>query len=143
MRKVALACAMALALGTISTATAQAEFSSAAPIQESSAPGGPLVTESHIAGLKTALRLTPEQYRHWAPVESALRALAREQRREAGAGWVQRMSDRASSVAATAIQLRRLATAARPLIATLTEEQKSSAMEVIRRHGFERLLAMF
>jgi hypothetical protein len=29
------------------------------------------------------------------------------------------------------------------LIKTLSEEQKNNAMGVIRRHGFERMLAMF
>jgi hypothetical protein len=142
MWKAALVGAIALALGMISPASAEPGWSAAVPT-EASAQHGPLVTESHIAGLKSALRLTPEQRVHWGPVESALRALARQQRREVGAGFVQRMRDRASSVAGTAIQLRRLASAARPLIRTLSDEQKSSAMGVIRRHGFERLLAMF
>lgn len=137
------ALAGALAFGAISTASAQAELSVTAPIQESAAQPNPTVTESHIAGLRSALRLTPEQQAHWAPVESALRALARQQRRDGSAGFVQRMSDRASAVAGTAIQIRRLSAAARPLIAALSEEQKSSAMGEIRRHGFERLLAMF
>jgi hypothetical protein len=141
MWKAALAGAIALAFGTISTASAEPERSGTDSIQVS-VEGGPLVTESHIAGLKSALRLTPEQRVHWAPVESALRALARQQRRE-GAGFVQRMSDRAYSLAGTAVQLRRLASAARPLIRTLSDEQKNSAMGVIRRHGFERMLAMF
>jgi hypothetical protein len=142
MWKAALAGAIALAFGTISTASAEPERTGAVPT-EVSAQSGPLVTESHIAGLKSALRLTPEQRVHWAPVESALRALARQQRRDVGSGFVERMKDRASSVAGTAVQLRRLASAARPLIRSLSDEQKSSAMGVIRRHGFERMLAMF
>jgi hypothetical protein len=143
MKKAMLAGAIALAFGTVSAAAAQEEFSAAASIHESPAQRGPLVTESHISGLRSALRLTPEQRVHWGPVESALRALARQQRREVGGSFVQRMSDRASAVAGTAIQLRRLAAAARPLIGSLSDEQKSSAMGVIRRNGFERMLAMF
>jgi hypothetical protein len=141
MWKTALAGALALAFGTISSALAQPELS--APAQHASAHGGPLVTESHIAVLKSALRLTPEQQVHWIPVESALRALARQQRREGDGGFIRRMSDRASHMAGTAAQLRRLAAAARPLIRTLSDEQKSNAISVIRRHGFERMLAMF
>ena len=143
MRKAVLVGAIALALGTVSAAAAQEEFSGATSIHDSSVQHGPVVTASHIAGLKSALRLTPDQHRHWAPVEAALRGLAREQRRDGGAGFVQRVKDRASAVAGTAIQLRRLAAAARPLIKTLSDEQKSSAMGVIRRHGFESMLAVF
>jgi hypothetical protein len=143
MRKTALAGAMVIAFGTVSPVMAEQGWSGVASIQEAPVQNGPLVTDSHITGLKSALRLTPEQRAHWGPVESALRALAREQRREAGGGFVQRLSDRASAVAGTAIQLRRLASAARPLIKTLSEEQKNNAMGVIRRHGFERMLAMF
>ena len=141
MWKAALAGAIALAFGAIFPAAAELERSVVSI--GASAHSGPLVTESHIAGLKSALRLTPEQRVHWGPVESALRALARQQRRDGGAGFVQRMRDRASTVAGTAVQLRRLASAARPLISSLSDEQKSSAMGVIRRHGFERMLAMF
>jgi hypothetical protein len=143
MWKAALAGAIALAFGTALPAKAQDEFSANASIEISDHHGGPVVTDSHIARLKSALRLAPEQRAHWAPVESALRALARQQRRETGAGFIQRMRDRASVVAGTAIQLRRLAAAARPLIATLSEEQKSRAMGMIRRSGFERMLAVF
>ena len=140
----ALAGAIVLVFGTVSLASEQQELPGSNAIQESAVQPGPVVTESHIAGLKSALRLTPEQHAHWGPVESALRALARQQRRDvAAAGFVQRMSERASSVAGTAIQLRRLAAVSRPLIGSLSEEQKGSAMQLIRRHGFERLLAMF
>jgi hypothetical protein len=143
MWKAALASAIVLVFGTVSSASEKQELAGAGAIQEAPAQGGPLVTESHIAGLKSALRLTPEQHVHWLPVESALRALARQQRRDSASGFVQRMSDRASSVAGTAIQLRRLAAASRPLIGSLTDEQKGNAMQLIRRHGFERLIAMF
>jgi hypothetical protein len=146
MWKAALAGALALALGTFS-ASAQQEWSGnrgyIGGYEESHAQRGPLVTESHIAGLKSALRLTPEQYPYWGPVESALRSLARQQRRDSGAGFVQRMSDRASSVAGTALALRRLASASRPLMRSLSEEQKSSGMQLVRRYGFERLMAAF
>jgi hypothetical protein len=154
MWKAALAGALALALGTISTASAQQYWSGSAAYQDSHSQRGPsyedshsqrgpLVTESHIAGLKSALRLTPDQYAYWGPVESALRSLARQQRRDSGAGFVQRMSDRASSVAGTAIALRRLASASRPLMRSLSEEQKSSGMQLVRRYGFEQLMAAF
>ena len=165
MWKAALAGALALALGTISAASAQQYWSGnaayedsrlqrgpayeeprsqrGAAYEDSHSQQGPLVTEAHITGLKSALRLTPEQYAYWGPVESALRSLARHQRRDSSAGFVQRMSDRASAVAGTAIALRRLAAAARPLMRSLSDEQKSSGMQLVRRYGFERLMAAF
>jgi hypothetical protein len=176
MWKAALAGALALAMGTISAASAQQYWSGNAAYQDpysqrgapyddsysrrgpaydehrsqrgpsyqdSNSQQGPLVTEAHIAGLKSALRLTPEQHPYWGPVESALRSLARHQRRDSSAGFVQRMSDRASAMAGTAMALRRLASASRPLMRSLSDEQKSSGMQIIRRYGFERLMAAF
>jgi hypothetical protein len=143
MRKKALAGAIASALGVLSPAAAQDEFSAPGPVLASASQNAPVVTDSHIARLKSALRLTPEQRVHWVPVETALRALARQQRREVTGGFVQRMRERASAVAGTAIQLQRLAAAARPLIGTLSEEQKNRAIGLMRRAGFERMVAMF
>jgi hypothetical protein len=105
---------------------------------------GPVIKEAHIARLRAALNLTPEQQKYWAPVESALRALAREQaREEASAGVVQRMSDRASEMAGTAVHLKRLASAAAPLIKVLDESQKRSAMTFARNAGFGHLAQAF
>jgi hypothetical protein len=53
------------------------------------------------------------------------------------------MSDRAVNVAGTAIRLRRLASAAGPLIASLDENQKQHGMALVRRFGFESLLASY
>src|SRR5688572_23195433 len=137
MRKGTLAGAIALALG-IMIASAQAQTTAA--LGESSI--GVTVKESHIARLRAVLNLTPEQRPHWGPVEVALRAIARQSREEVSAGGiVQRMSERASSVAGDAMRLRRLVAAARPLIRVLDDEQKRDAMALARQFGFDRLVA--
>jgi hypothetical protein len=141
MWKAALAGAM-LATGTTSLAVAETLDAPQAHYEQ--AAGGPVIKEAHIARLRTALDLKPEQQRYWGPVEAALRALARQQTRVASAGgFVTRMSDRATGAATTAIQLRRLAAAAAPLIRVLDDTQKQRAMSVASASGFGHLAAAF
>jgi hypothetical protein len=143
MLKGALVGAVALTTGmmTLAPMPAHSEETWAASY-ERPAQSGPVVKEAHIARLKSALNLQPHQQQYWAPVETALRALAREQRAEGSTGFVQRMSDRAVNVAGTAI-MRRLASAAGPLIASLNETQKQHGMALVRRFGFDSLLASY
>ena len=147
MWKAALAGAFGLAVGMNSLATAQEvaayeSYEAGAAGSSSSGSSGPVVTEAHIGRLRSSLRLTPEQHAHWAPVESALRALSRQQRQE-GAGFVSRMRDRASAMASAAVQMRRLTAVSGPLINSLDEQQKQRGMALIRRFGFERLMASY
>lgn len=141
MWKAALVSAVALTTGMVSSSVAQSQFETDVYEGHASHQSGPRVTETHIARLKAVLNLTPHQQPYWGPVESALRALARHQRQEASAGFVQRWSDRATSMASTAVQLRRLSVAARPLARSLDDSQKQNAIELVRRMGFEHLVA--
>ena len=143
MWKAALVGAIALTTGTVFSVSAQAQ-SFAVDSYESQAPAqrGPVITEAHIARLKSALNLTGAQHQLWAPVESALRGLARSQREEnSNSGFVRRMTDRATAMASTAMQMRRLSAAAGPLIRSLDDTQKHNGMMVARRFGFERYVA--
>lgn len=134
----------ALALTTGMTSLAFADALDAPQARHEQAAGGPAIKESHIANLRAALSLKPEQQRYWAPVESALRALARQQSRDvSGQGFVARVSDRATGMASTAVQLRRLASAAAPLIRVLDDNQKQSAMSFAHSSGFAHLAAAF
>ena len=145
MLKGAVVSVLTLTMG-ISIAAAAEPSGSADPQQEqvTTQHRGPVVKEAHIARLRAALNLTPEQQKYWAPVESALRALARQQaREEASAGVVQRMSDRASAMAGNAVHIKRLATAAAPLIKVLDESQKRSAVTFARNAGFGHLAQAF
>jgi hypothetical protein len=143
MLKAALVGAMALTMGTVLSVSAQAQ-SFAVDSYENHTPAqrGPVITEGHIARLKSALNLTSAQHQYWGPVESALRGLARSQRDEnSNAGFVRRMTDRASAMASSAMQMRRLSAAAGPLIRSLDDTQKHNGMMVARRFGFERYVA--
>lgn len=136
----------AVALTAAMTSFAAAQDSSDTPQmqQESAAHSGPAIKEAHIARLRTVLNLKPEQQKYWAPVEAALRALARQQAREdGGAGLVRRVSDRATAMAGTAVQLRRLASAAAPLIRSLDESQRNNGMAFVHSSGFGHLAAAF
>jgi hypothetical protein len=143
MWKAALVGAAALAMGTVFSVAAQAQsFAVDSYESHASAQRGPAITEGQIARLKAALNLTSSQQQYWAPVESALRALARSQREEnSNAGFVRRMTDRATSMASSAMHMRRLSAAAGPLIRSLDDAQKHHGMMVVRRMGFERYVA--
>ena len=80
------------------------------------------------------MKLTPEQQRHWPAVASALHNLARKSSAD-----VQGLRQRASAAVGSADAIRRVTAAARPLIASLTEQQKQAGMQVIRASGFASL----
>src|SRR5262249_40367743 len=70
----------------------------------------------NIARIRSVLKLTPAQEHYWAPVEAALRDLARKQQSQnESAGLVRRISNRVVTVVLNSAALQRLAVAARPL----------------------------
>jgi zinc resistance-associated protein len=89
-------------------------------------------TDARIAALKAALKLTPDQEKHWPAVEQALRDISNERtaRREAHrnierrADAIERLRNRADTLANRAAALRRLADAEQPLYQSLDEAQK-------------------
>jgi hypothetical protein len=142
----ALAGAVALAMGMISLISGASAQELASVERGRSESSGVVVKESHIARLKSVLNLTAEQRPYWAPVEAALRDLARNQSREeasADSGLMHRWSGRAAGIASDAMRIRRLAAAARPLIGVLDDGQKRDAMQLARNLGFDRLVAAF
>ena len=135
MWKGALVGAVALTMGMVSFASAQQRT----PMDgsyEALAPSVPRVTESNIARLKSVLNLAPHQLAHWGPVEHALRALAKEQREVTGS-----MNEMAA--VGMISKMRRLASVAAPLISSLDETQRRDAMTMVRRMGYESLVASF
>jgi zinc resistance-associated protein len=95
---------------------------------------GIVVTEAQIAQFKAMLKLTPAQAKYWAPVEATLRDLARRQAQQSeNVGFVQRLK----TITLNAAGMRRLSSAALPLIKSLDEDQKRDAMEVARAMGFK------
>jgi hypothetical protein len=88
-----------------------------------------------IPRIKSVLKLSPDQVRYWAPVEGALRDLARHQAHDESEGLVRRVSHRAISIVLTSAAIERLAVAARPLIAVLSDEQKQNARGLAQEMG--------
>ncbi|MGE3986444.1 Spy/CpxP family protein refolding chaperone [Pseudorhodoplanes sp.] len=109
------------------------------------ADGGRL--EAGIARFKAALRLTPAQERHWPRVEAALRSIAGEGDRQQVAdasgnpGFFRRVGARATEMAMSASSMRRLVSAAQPLVRSLDENQKREAITLARAMGFGSLAA--
>lgn len=100
---------------------------------------------SRIAQFKAALRLTPEQARHWPAVEAALRDMIRRAETEEVrvGGVLQRIGTQATSAVLTAGALKRLVAAAQPLIKSLDSEQKRDALHLARVMGFGQVASRF
>ena len=94
-----------------------------------------------VARIKSALHLTPAQEPYWAPVEAALRELARRQERDANDGLVRRVSKRVVQVALNSATAHRLAAAARPLVKTFDEQQMRTAHGLAQEMGFGPVVA--
>jgi hypothetical protein len=95
----------------------------------------------NIARIKSVLKLTPAQEPYWAPVETALRELARQQAPVESAGLVHRVSHRVVSVVLNSSAVRKLAVAARPLIAMLDAEQMRAAHGLAQEMGLGPVVA--
>ena len=100
---------------------------------------GLTVTHSHIAQLKSILRLTPEQDRHWPAVEVALHALVKTQDGEAPHGFTQSIRARAVSITANAAAIAKVLAAAKPLIKSLDNEQRRGVMMLAQSLGIAKL----
>ena len=136
MKKALRAGALALAaLGLLShMPAARAEEGTVAAVQ------GQPAAAINIARIKGALKLTPAQLAYWPPVESALRRVAHEQQAASG-GLIHRISQRVVSIVLTGAAIRRLAAAARPLIARLDDDQKMAAVQLADEMGLGSVVA--
>ncbi|MGH6725467.1 MAG: hypothetical protein ACREB8_02830 [Pseudolabrys sp.] len=94
-----------------------------------------------IARIKRELNLTARQKAYWPPVEAALRALRHRQAAAQPAGLVHRIGQRTVSVVLNAAAIRRLVVVARPLIATLSDDQKQTALAMAQEMGLGPVLA--
>ena len=133
MMKAALAGALALvAVGMMPASADSIAYRGGASVS---------IGEGEIAQAKAALRLTPEQERHWPRVAAALRSLSRQMARASSddEGFVQNVRAGAAAAAAKANGARRLLAAAMPLIRTLDAEQKQTARSMVRALGYGHL----
>jgi hypothetical protein len=97
-----------------------------------------VVTEAQIGRLHSALRLTSAQEPRWYAVAARLRSLGRQQQQfqlaSVDSSFVGR-AQRAAGYMLTATAMQRLRAAAEPLIAVLTDEQKSAGRSVLQEMG--------
>jgi hypothetical protein len=97
-----------------------------------------LVTDAHIARLKSVLRLSPAQEIHWRGLESALRSVTQRSPSDE-TGLVQKVKARVRAYVLDAAAAHRVAAAAQPLIATLDPQQRQDGMVAIRAMGVSAL----
>ena len=144
MWKAALVGAVALtAMGSFASAQELASNSSQRYALQSQGNGE---VEAKIAQAKASLRLTQDQVKHWPRVEVALRDVATRKNNveEASAGgFVQKMSARAGEMVLSAASIKRLVSAAQPLIKSLDDDQKRRAMTMARAMGLGGLADRF
>jgi zinc resistance-associated protein len=101
-----------------------------------SAEQSQMAASINIGRIRSMLRLTPQQEPLWAPVEAALREVARQQQAHSEpAGFVRRVSHRVVSIVLNSVAVERLAVAARPLIVALDDEQKRAASGLAHEMG--------
>lgn len=146
MRKTVLAGAAALTLLGASPILAQQAQSTDAPRWRPSAEDTAALVDARVAALRTGLKLSTEQEKHWPAVEAAIRAMAKQrtdrmtERREARASGnpprrdaIERLRRGADAMSTRATALKQLADAAEPLYKSLDEGQK---------HRFAMLMRM-
>jgi len=131
-------CAGVIALAALSVLSI-VPAARAADMMDSAAPAHTATID--VARIKSALHLTPAQEPYWAPVEAALRELARRQDRDANDGLVRRVSKRVVQVALNSATVHRLVAAARPLAKTLDEQQMRTAHGLAQEMGFGPVVA--
>jgi len=99
---------------------------------------------TQVVRLKAALKLTAAQEQLWAPVEQAFREISQAQEAGNSQGFIQNIKHRAAAaIGLNSLALRRLGSAAYPLIRSLNEEQKQSGLAFARSAGLESVAAAF
>lgn len=99
--------------------------------------------DAHLAAVHAGLKLTPDQERLWPPVESAVRDMMKQmmelrdqrQSQAAPADPVERMARMGEASTRRGQAMTRLAEAARPLYASLSDDQKRRLRTLMRHPG--------
>jgi hypothetical protein len=99
------------------------------------------LTEVNIAQIRGLLKLTAEQIPLWNRVEGVLITVAREQAQD-NASLIRRISRRAVMVAFDGIVTQRIKNAALPLLASLSEEQKTTVRSLAQRMGIGEMVVL-
>ncbi len=152
MRKAVLAGIAALSLAGAGVAFAQQSPQADPPRWRPTAEDAAAMTDARVAALRTGLKLTAEQEKHWPAVETAIRGLAKQRaeamaaRRAAAAARgadaqaarpdaIARLRRGADAMTTRGTALKQLADAAEPLYKTLDEGQKHRFALLLRMGG--------
>jgi len=101
-----------------------------------------MATSINIGRIKSALRLRPDQERYWPAGEAAMQSVAkRQQASTEHQGIVRRISNRVVSIVLDNAAIARVASAARPLIAVLDQEQMQAASGLANEMGLGPVVA--
>lgn len=141
MWKAGLAAVVALVMGSSATLAGSSETDLGR--NQVVAKSESVLSLAHVARLKSVLKLTAAQEQLWPAVERAFHEVSQAQENGASQGLVQGIKHRAVSVALNGLALRRLASAAYPLLRTLDEEQKQSGLAFARSVGLHSVAAAF
>jgi hypothetical protein len=136
-----LLCAGVIALATVGLLSDGSQ-ARATEIAASSGVQGQTQAAINIPRIKSVLKLTAAQEQYWAPVEAALRDLARRQQtqNESG-GLMRRLGSRVVTVVLNSSAVQRLAVAARPLINSFDAEQMRAAQGLAQEMGLGPVVA--
>jgi hypothetical protein len=139
MWKGGLVAIVALVIGSSSVIAGSPELESRFQTERAEAS----LTMTQISRLKSILKLTAEQERLWPAIERAFREISEAQDAGAAQGLVQRVRNKVASIGLNALALQRLASAASPLLRSLSEEQKQSGLTFARSAGLDKIAVAF
>ena len=97
-----------------------------------------LLDDTHIAGIRSRLRLTSDQAEYWPAVEAALRDIAKTQFREQ---HIKHVRAGKAKIDVNAPEVQKLIWAAMPLLALLREDQKREVRKLARVIGLDSVAA--
>lgn len=135
MKRIIVATLAAAALsGSVFALSAAAAPGDPPPPPGDAREAGGFMLDAHLAGMKAALKLTPDQEKNWAALETAVRDAAqarrdamremREARGDERPSPVERMNAMADRFAKTSTEIKAIANAAKPLYDSLDDGQK-------------------
>ena len=107
------------------------------------AQSGVMMSVAQVSRLKSVLKLTAAQEKLWPAIERAFHEISQAQETASPQSFVQGVKRRVASVGLNALALRRLASAAYPLIRTLDDDQKQSGLAFARSAGLHSVAAVF
>ena len=157
MKKFIVASIAAAALGgsVFALGAAAAPGDPPSPTSDAREHGG-FMLDAHLAGMKAALKLTPDQEKNWAAFEASVRDAAQARRdamramREFGRGDerpspIERMNAMADHLAKASTEIKAIAATAKPLYDSLDDGQRrhfGPLMATLIEHGPHRGMTM-